>query len=92
MTRASSKNQVENVEEETEAAMAQEMKESGQPEIIDLTDGRPKESESPQQQRDREMFLQQHREYMSKQTLQIGDGNNFKNYSCCFCLFFSVCI
>lgn len=74
MTRASSKNQVENVEEETEAAIAQEMKESGQPEVIDLTDGRPKESDSSQQQRDREMFLQQHREYMSKHPPQINDG------------------
>ncbi|GFU59777.1 histone deacetylase 4 [Nephila pilipes] len=74
LTRASSKNQVENVEEETEAAMAQEMKEAEQPEVIDLTDGRPKEFETPQQQRDREMFLQQHRDYMSKHTIQINDG------------------
>ncbi|GFV58778.1 histone deacetylase 4 [Trichonephila clavipes] len=74
LTRASSKNQVENVEEETEAAMAQEMKEAEQPEVIDLTDGRPKEFDTPQQQRDREMFLQQHRDYISKHTLQINDG------------------
>ncbi|KFM68134.1 hypothetical protein X975_27199, partial [Stegodyphus mimosarum] len=75
LTRASSKNQVENVEEETEAAMAQEMKDAGQPEVIDLTEGRSKEFETPQQHRDREMFLQQHREYMSKHTLQISDSS-----------------
>ncbi|GBN95957.1 Histone deacetylase 4 [Araneus ventricosus] len=55
--------------------MAQEMKEAEQPEVIDLTDGRPKEYETPQQQRDREMFMQQHRDYMAKHTLQINDGS-----------------
>ncbi|XP_042904634.1 histone deacetylase 4 isoform X2 [Parasteatoda tepidariorum] len=80
LTRASSKNQVENVEEETEAAVAQEMKESGQPEVIDLTDGRTKETETSQQQRDREMFLQQHRDYMTKHTLQISDGTYIRHH------------
>lgn len=51
------------------------MKESGQPEVIDLTDGRPKDCDATQQQRDREMFIQQHRDFMSKHAIPIGDGN-----------------
>lgn len=82
LTRASTKGQVvENVEEETEAAVAQEMKETfdemqhttpmspegPNDEVIDLTD-RVKsdcDSELLRQQREREAFLQQQRDLMS---------------------------
>ncbi|XP_022251824.1 histone deacetylase 4-like isoform X3 [Limulus polyphemus] len=88
LTRASSKNQVENVEEETEAAVAQEMKDAppisnaiSTPEIIDLTEHREKEverdSELAKQQRDREAFLQQQRDIMAKSSLQISEGSAF---------------
>ncbi|KAG8186124.1 hypothetical protein JTE90_022713 [Oedothorax gibbosus] len=69
LTRASSKNQVENVEEETEAAMAQEAG-GGNPEVIDLTDGsRPVAATHPQ-------AALLHREY-GKHTmpLHIGEGS-----------------
>ncbi|XP_076319708.1 histone deacetylase 4-like isoform X3 [Tachypleus tridentatus] len=88
LTRASSKNQVENVEEETEAAVAQEMKDAPlsstkapTPDIIDLTERRTKEdegnSELAKQQCDREEFLQQQRDIMAKSSLQISEGSAF---------------
>lgn len=112
LTRANSKNQVENVEEETEAAVAQEMKEalspeaasapptqsssptassSRHPEVIDLTELRGQadkrsassaaiggaDSELDRQQKEREAFLQQQRDLMSRHTLQISEGSAF---------------
>ncbi|XP_076326697.1 histone deacetylase 4-like isoform X4 [Tachypleus tridentatus] len=88
LTRASSKNQVENVEEETEAAVAQEMKDAppisnavSTLEVIDLTEHREKEvqqdSELAKQQSDREAFLRQQRDIMTKSSLQISEGSAF---------------
>ncbi|KAG1678324.1 Histone deacetylase 4 [Nymphon striatum] len=77
LTRANSKNHVENLEEETEAAIAQEMKDemetmtipeehskSQQPEVIDLTD-KKEMSGLAKQQRVLESFLQQQRDIMA---------------------------
>ncbi|XP_076360796.1 histone deacetylase 4-like isoform X3 [Tachypleus tridentatus] len=81
LTRASSKNQVENVEEETEAAVAQEMKDSlaptgkiSQPEVIDLTEQIPKESE---EESDHESVLPQQEDTVMKSSLQISKGSAF---------------
>ncbi|XP_067142081.1 histone deacetylase 4-like isoform X2 [Centruroides vittatus] len=80
LTRAGSKSQVENVEEETEAAVAQEMHDF-QPEIIDLTDGRSKDSEADcelaKQQKEREAFLQQQRDLMARHSLQFNENSSF---------------
>lgn len=65
LTRASSKNQVENVEEETEAAMAQE---AGGPEVIDLTD--PRHRDNPHHH----IQGYQHRDYKHTAPLHIAEG------------------
>uniref|UniRef100_T1JB29 Histone deacetylase n=1 Tax=Strigamia maritima TaxID=126957 RepID=T1JB29_STRMM len=80
LTRASSKNQVENVEEETEAAVAQEMKDlDKQPEVIDLTERKAGDSElAKHHQRERDAILQQQqRDLMMRHTLQISEGSAF---------------
>ncbi|GAB6026765.1 Histone deacetylase 4, variant 2 [Chamberlinius hualienensis] len=72
LTRAGSKNHVENVEEETEAAVALAL---GDQEVIDLTDKKSNspDSELHRQQRERETFLQQQRDIMMRHTQTINE-------------------
>lgn len=77
LTRSVNKNHVENVAEETEAAVAQAIAhdktpeeeedslQEEEPELIDLTEKRMEESEIMRQQRDRAMFLQHQRELLT---------------------------
>lgn len=83
LTRAGSKSQVENVEEENEAVMAQEMKEScnaqqiSQPEVIDLTDGKRKDDNGDVDIiKQHETFFQQ-QNLMEQHTLQTNEGTAF---------------
>lgn len=76
---------MENVEEETEAAVAQEMKDEmesmaipedqlkshQQPEVIDLTEKKDV-SELAKQQRERETFLQQQRDMMTSHNALVA--------------------
>lgn len=104
LTRAGSKSQVvEHVEEETEAAVAQEMKD--QPEVIDLTDSRKgggPADEAPAtllRHHQREAFLQQQRDLITRHTLHISEGILFLLLLCQICSrgiacrfhFFHVC-
>ncbi|XP_067139106.1 histone deacetylase 4-like isoform X3 [Centruroides vittatus] len=83
LTRAGSKSQVENVEEENEAVMAQEMKDScneqqvSPPEVIDLTDGKRKDDNGDVDIiKQHETFFQQ-QNLMEQPTPQINEGTAF---------------
>ncbi|XP_023225860.1 histone deacetylase 4-like isoform X3 [Centruroides sculpturatus] len=83
LTRAGSKSQVENVEEENEAVMAQEMKDScneqqvSPPEVIDLTDGKRKDDNGDVDIiKQHETFFQQ-QNLMEQHTPQINEGTAF---------------
>lgn len=60
------------MEEETEAAVALEMRDQ---EVIDLTGKKNDDSELARQQREREAFLQQQRDLMMRHTLTISEGD-----------------
>ncbi|XP_013777776.1 histone deacetylase 4-like [Limulus polyphemus] len=88
LTRVSSKNQVENVEEETEAAVAQEMKDASLPsadvsssDVIDQNEQRAKESEEESElamkKSDHESFLHQQQDIVMKAPLQISEDSAF---------------
>lgn len=62
LTRANSKNQVENVAEETEAAVAQAIATDKTPEVIDLTERKIEESQLAARHHREHLFFQHHRD------------------------------
>ncbi|XP_066967776.1 histone deacetylase 4 isoform X11 [Macrobrachium rosenbergii] len=96
LSRTPSKNHVENVAEETEAAVAQaiapdktpeeeeeEVLHEEEPEVIDLTERKMEESSIARQQRDRAMFLKHQRELLTAKppSLHSTTGSAFPHRS-----------
>ncbi|XP_066967778.1 histone deacetylase 4 isoform X13 [Macrobrachium rosenbergii] len=83
LSRTPSKNHVENVAEETEAAVAQAIAPDKTPEVIDLTERKMEESSIARQQRDRAMFLKHQRELLTAKppSLHSTTGSAFPHRS-----------
>ncbi|XP_064106352.1 histone deacetylase 4-like isoform X8 [Macrobrachium nipponense] len=96
LSRTPSKNHVENVAEETEAAVAQaiapdktpeeeeeEVLHEEEPEVIDLTERKMEESSIARQQRDRAMFLKHQRELLTTKppSLHSTSGSTYPHRS-----------
>nr|XP_045592377.1 histone deacetylase 4-like isoform X2 [Procambarus clarkii] len=77
LTRSGSKNHVENVAEETEAAVAQAIATDKTPEVIDLTERKINESLMGQQQhRERTLFLQHQRDLLTAKPPPLHSTTN----------------